>query len=103
MDWLNNLQEIDVDDIQEGDTLAFKMFAGYTIVDTIGEIRDDVVYNEKDQKIGRFSNIHKAYIFSLIGDVEVKTMVDVAQLAIDLGREGVAEDILDELLESGLV
>lgn len=102
MDWLNNLDKIDLEDIREGDTLAFKMFAGYVIVDTVGEIRDGVVYNENNQKIGKFNNIHQVYYFELIGDLEVQTQVAVAQLALDLGRDDDAENILDTLLDLGV-
>ena len=102
MDWLDNLEQIDLDDIREGDTLAFKMFAGYVIVDTVGEIRDGVVYNENNQKIGKFNNIHQVYYFELVGDLEVQTQVAVAQLALDLGRDDDAENILDTLLDLGV-
>lgn len=102
MDWLKFLVEVDIEDIRQGDIIAFKMFSGYVIIDRVGEVREDVVYNEKNQKIGKYSNIQKTYYFSLIGDVEVSTQVAVAQLALDLGREADAEDILDTLLDLGV-
>lgn len=102
MDWLKNLEQLDVEDIRQGDTLAFKMFAGYVIVDTVGDVRDGVVFNENDQKIGKFNNIHQVYYFELVGDLEVQSQVAVAQLALDLGRDDDAEDILDALLNLGV-
>lgn len=102
MDWLKNLEPVHLEDIRQGDTLAFKMFAGYTIVDIVGEVRDGVVYNEKGQKIGKFPNIQQVFYFELVSDLEVSTRVSVAQLALDLGREEVADDILDSLLDLGV-
>lgn len=101
--WYDNLDEIDLADIELGDMVAFKMFAGYIIVDEVGYYRNDTFYNAKDQKIGGVSNIQTAYLFEPISDVSVSTKVSVAQLALDLGREEVAEDILDSLLDSGAV
>lgn len=103
MNWLDNLDEIVFEDIRQGDMIAFKMFAGYVIVDEVGEFRGDVFYNTKNQKIGGVPNIHKTYLFEPITDVTVKTRIDIAQLALDLGRDEVAEDILDELLDSGVI